>query len=322
MNALLVLYRQSMVSRVGFLATATIILFVAFSDFVSSSLPIVCRFHGSWYVAPNVTHPPALDGWDCEKIAQEPGSLQLRPMFCVDPNTENTALALRAPFAGGGLLGSDGEGRDVLASLVQGARSTLAFALIAGLVVVTVGTFLGAIAGYWLPAFDPVVSRVVEVIAAFPTLMIAVCMQAVAGSPSRALLLFAIGLSRWASVYQVVRADVTSHAHADFSLAARALGASPLRVLVRHVLPHAVRVAVVALTFQVAAVILAEAALAFLQAERVPEASWARILGEVRDHPGAWWLLVFPTALVFASVLALHLFGEALRDVMDPKEIA
>lgn len=321
LTPLQVLYRQSVVSRVGFLATATIVLFVTFSDFVSSPLPILCRYQGRTYVLPNITRPKALAELDCDAIAATPGSWQIRPLSCVDPNRMSTRT-LRAPGSGGSLFGTDGGGREVFASLVQGSRVTLSFALFAAAIIVLVGTVLGAISGYWLAAFDPVISRMVEVVAAFPTLIIAIAVQTAMASPSRVTLLFAIGLSRWASVYQLVRAEVGLRNHSDFVLAARALGASPLRVLVRHIAPHVMRVAVVALTFELAAVVLAEAALAFLRAERVPEASWARILGEVRDHPSAWWLLVFPSVLVFASVLALQLFGEALRDALDPKEVA
>jgi ABC-type dipeptide/oligopeptide/nickel transport system permease subunit len=130
-----------------------------------------------------------------------------------------------------------------------------------------------------------------------------------------------IALTRWTQVYQIARAEVAFAKGADFALAARALGASPWRVLWYHVVPHLRRIAVVSAAFSMAQVILAEAALAFLRAGRFQdEVSWAGLLGEVRDHPEAWWLLLFPGLFVFVSVLSFHLFGERLRDALDPKE--
>jgi peptide/nickel transport system permease protein len=132
--------------------------------------------------------------------------------------------------------------------------------------------------------------------------------------------MLANGLTRWPEVARLVRAEVILVSSQDYVIAARALGASPFRVLRRHVVPNAFAPILVAATFGLASVVLVETALDFLRVGIPPSAaSWGETLSETREHLGAWWLLVFPGLAVFVTVMALNLAGEALRDALDPR---
>ena len=314
---------KSRVARVGAFVLALLALTAVFADFLASDLPIVCGLHGAVYVAPNVVHPAALAGYDCARIRAD-GGWQLGPLVhfgAEQTESGGKSEVLRAPFASSGHpLGTDALGRDVFARVVHGTRTALTFALGAALAFVGVGVGLGALAGFFGGPFDALVSRVVETLTSFPTLVLVLVVQAITPHPSLVTLLVALALTRWTEVARLVRAEVLLVASHDYITAARALGAAPWRVLRRHVLPNAVAPALVAATFGIATVVLIEAALDFLHVG-VPDAvaSWGETLGEARDHTAAWWLLVFPGAMVFATVAALNLVGEALRDALDPR---
>jgi peptide/nickel transport system permease protein len=314
---------KSRVARIGAFVLAFLALTAVFADFLASDLPIVCGLHGSVYVAPNLFRPTPLAGYDCARISAE-GGWQLSPLVHFGPRqTESGGKSdpLRAPFASSGHpLGTDALGRDLFARVVHGTRTALTFAFGAALAFVGVGVGLGALAGFFGGPLDSFISRVVETLTSFPTLVLVLVVQAITPHPSLTTLLVALALTRWTEVARLVRAEVLLVGAQDYVTAARALGAAPWRVLRRHVLPNAVAPALVAATFGIATVVLIEAALDFLHVG-VPDAvaSWGETLGEAREHTAAWWLLVFPGAMVFATVAALNLVGEALRDALDPR---
>jgi peptide/nickel transport system permease protein len=164
------------------------------------------------------------------------------------------------------------------------------------------------------------VSRSVDALSAFPTLILVLVVQAVVAHPTMGTLLTTLALTRWTEVARLVRAEVILVASQDYVLAARALGASPWRILRRHVFPNARAPILVAATFGIASVVLVDAALDFLHVGLpAPVASWGEMLGETRDHVSAWWLLAFPGLLLFVTVVSLNLLGEALRDALDPR---
>ncbi len=314
---------KSRVARIGAFVLALLTLTAVFADFMASDLPIVCGLHGSVYVLPNVVHPKALAGYDCARIRAD-GGWEVPPLVAFGPKqTESGGKSdpLRAPFAvAGHPLGTDALGRDVYARVVHGTRTALTFGFAAALVFVGVGVGLGALAGFFGGPLDSFISRVVETLTSFPTLVLVLVVQAITPHPSLSTLLVALALTRWTEVARLVRAETLLVGAQEYVTAARALGAAPWRVLRRHVLPNAVAPALVAATFGIATVVLVEAALDFLHVG-VPDAvaSWGETLGEARDHTAAWWLLAFPGAMVFATVAALNLVGEALRDALDPR---
>ncbi len=318
--------RQSRLAMVGLVAIASLALVSIFADLLASELPIVCRVHGTTYVLPAVTQPDALAGWDIARIEAEraPGDWAIRPLVPCGPRQTgaNGELALlRAPaFERAHPLGTDAYGRDVFARLVHGARTSMSVALFAVAAFVTIGTALGALAGFFGGNLDALISRLIETLTAFPTLILVLVVQATVAHPTTLTLLATLALTRWTEVARLVRAEVLLVASQDYVMAARALGAGPWRILRKHVAPNARAPVLVSVTFGIASVVLIEAALDFLRVGLpAPIASWGEMLSQSRDHLSAWWLLVFPGLCVFMSVVALNLVGEALRDALDPR---
>lgn len=318
--------QRSRMARAGALALACLTMVAIFADLLASELPIACRVHGTVYVLPNIAKPAALRGYDHARIdrEREANDFAIPTLVRHGPNPRVVPAAdeaLRAPsLTNGHLLGTDAKGRDVLARVIHGTRTALTAGLIAVIAFAGIGIFMGALAGFFGGVLDAVVARIIEIVTAFPTLVLVLVVQAVLHRPTTYTMLLAIGLTRWTEVARLVRAEVLLVGAQDYITAARALGASSWRVLRRHVLPNAVAPAMVAATFGVATVVLIEASLDFLRVG-VPSqvASWGETLSESREHAGAWWLLVFPGTMVFVTVVALNLVGEALRDALDPR---
>jgi peptide/nickel transport system permease protein len=239
-----------------------------------------------------------------------------------DPNKQNLLEAMIAPqyFSGPHFLGTDHVGRDLLARLIYGARISLS---IAGSVVVisgAVGITLGMISGYFGGRVDFVIQKVVEMVWAFPPLLIAIAILAFLGQGLGNLIL-ALTLQRWIPYCRVVRAEAMTLKEREFVVAARSIGASHLRILGRHLLPNLFQSALVIGTFAMAAAIIAEAALSFLGLGVPPQIpTWGSMLADGRAYVStSWWMSLFPGLAIFATVLAINMLGDALRDNLDPK---
>jgi peptide/nickel transport system permease protein len=217
-------------------------------------------------------------------------------------------------------FGTDREGRDVFARAVHGTRTYLVFALAAVLVSLLLGGLLGSMAGLFGGATDALVARAIETVSAFPPLVLVLGIQAAVPRATVATLFFAIALTRWPEVARLVRAEVMQVATRDYVMAARALGASPLRVLRRHIAPNVRGQLAVLGAVGVPAVIVIEASLDFLRiGGTAGKVSWGETMSQFRDAPHAWWLLAFPGAFLFMTVVAMTLVGEARRDAADPR---
>jgi peptide/nickel transport system permease protein len=312
---------RSRLARMGSLVLASLMVVAVFADLLASSKPVLCRWQGTVYVLPNVTHPAALADLDCArmKAGRAPGDWLVEPLVAHGPRTAEGAPLL-PPLSTGHPLGTDALGRDVFARLVHGARTALGLGMVASLVLAAIGVTLGATAGFAGGVLDAIVSRTIEALMAIPTLVLVLVVCALVEHPTTATLLWTIALTRWTELARLVRAEVLLVLGNDYVTAARALGASPGRVLRRHVLPNAVGPAIVAVTFGVASVVLIEAAVDFLGvAPPDTMASWGEALGEARANASAWWLVVFPGAALLATLVALNLVGEAARDALDPR---
>ena len=303
----------------------TIVVLVAVgADFLASDLPIACHAHGHTYLLPNLTHPADLAGEDCVRLRAHagPDDWSLDPWVHFGPDEDSTVLAtpcVAAPFSvPGHPLGTDEAGRDVFARLVHGARTSLGTGLLAAAVFVGLGTALGGLAGFYGGVTDAVVARLIETLTPFPTLILVLVVQALVEHPTTETMLLAIGLTRWTEVARVVRAEVLLVSSQEYTLAARALGVRPFRVLVRHIAPNAAAPVLVTAAFGVAQVVLIESSLDFLRVGSVAGVSWGEMLSEARGHPGAYWLLLLPGLAIFIVVASLNLVGEAWRDSLDP----
>ena len=240
--------------------------------------------------------------------------------FLARSPTQVSADVLVPPLTAGHLLGTDALGRDLFSRVVHGARTALGLGLAGAMALVALGVAIGALAGFVGGMVDSIVTRAVEALSAIPTLLLVLVVGATVAHPTAATLIWTIALTRWTELARLVRAEVLLVLASDYVTAARALGASPSRLLRRHVLPNAVGPAIVAAAFGVASIILAEAAVDFLRVGPPDTmASWGEALGEARGHAGAWWLIVFPGAALLATLLSLNLIGEAARDALDPR---
>jgi peptide/nickel transport system permease protein len=302
----------------GLLVIGLLVLVSVFADVLSSDLPIMCRVHNSVYVLPCVTRPPEVV--EAKFRAALPGEWSVAALVPHGPGPSDAAL--RGPWAvPTHPLGTDTDGRDLFAVVVHGTRSYLGFALLSVLAVVLLGASMGAVAGYFRGAFDGLLSRVVESLSAFPPLVFIIGVQAAVDRPSLLTLFLAIGITRWPEFARLVRAEVLFAATQDYVTAARALGAPPLRVLLRHVAPNVGGVVFVTAALSIGGVILTEAAVDFLGlGGQAGAASWGQAMGQFRTAPGAWWLLFFPGLMLFVLVLGHNVVGERLRAAFDPRD--
>jgi peptide/nickel transport system permease protein len=236
-----------------------------------------------------------------------------------DPNGINLLQRLTSP-TGGHWFGTDDLGRDVLARMMFGARVSLTIGFAATAISLIIGSFLGAIAGYYGGPVDWLVSRVIEIVLCFPFLFLLLGIVALFG-PSMTTILVALGLTSWTTEARFIRGEFLKVREMDFAQAARASGARDGRIIFRHLLPNALAPVLVSASFGVAQAILIESALSFLGlGVAVPTASWGSILSIAQEFIDyAWWLVIFPGLAIFTTVAAFNIIGDRFRDALDPR---
>lgn len=225
-------------------------------------------------------------------------------------------LAPNATF----VLGTDLLGRDLLSRLLYGARTSLIIGIVANGVSVAIGTALGLTAGFLRGAFGSAIMRFTDLMMAFPALLLAIALAAIF-EPSLWIVALVIAMVNWVQVARVVYTETTALSERDFVLAARGLGARPLRVLWHHMLPHLLPTILVWTTLGIATTVLLEATLSFLGiGVRPPIPSWGNIIYENQSYfTTAPWLVFCPSAAIVALALSCNLVGDALRDALDPR---
>lgn len=218
------------------------------------------------------------------------------------------------------LLGTDALGRDMLSRLVYGARVSLTAAACALLAGGGVGLAVGVLAGYAGGRVDAALMRVVDATLSFPTILIALLLAVSLGQGLRTIVL-AIAFIIWARFARVVRGEVLAVKARDFVALARVHGCSGLRIMAVHILPNVTNTFMVLLTLHIGFVIIVEASLSFLGAGIPPPTpSWGQMVADGRSYiASAWWLSVVPGAAIMLVVLAFNLFGDWLRDWLDPR---
>lgn len=221
-------------------------------------------------------------------------------------------------------LGTDIQGRDVFARLLFGARISLAVGLGAQAIALLVGGTLGLVSGFYGRWIDELVMRVADVTLAFPTLLLLIAMVA-AFQPSLAVVTMTIGIVGWAGVARLVRGQVMVVRGLEYVQAARALGLTDTRILLRHVLPAVTAPLVIVGTLGIAAAIMAESSLSFLGlGVQPPTPSWGGMIADARDLSQlrrAPWTSLAPGITIGCAVLAFNLLGDALRDATDPRQL-
>jgi peptide/nickel transport system permease protein len=237
-----------------------------------------------------------------------------------EPSEQHLALRLEGPTLAHP-FGLDELGRDVLARMLVGARISFLVGLVVVGVSTVVGTLLGAVAGYFGGWIDDVISRVTDTLLAFPGLLLAIALVAVLG-PSLVNALFALTVIGWVGFARLVRGQVLRAREFEYVQAARALGATTPRLLLRHLVPSAMPAIVVQATLGMAGAVISEAALSFLGlGVQPPTPSWGTMLSGGRVHLlDAPHLTVFPGLAIALLVLGFNFLGDGLRDLTDPKQ--
>ena len=236
-----------------------------------------------------------------------------------DPLEQDYGRVLSAPN-GDNLLGTDQFGRDVLSRIVVGSRQSLQVAAIAILIAASVGTFLGLVTGYFGGWVDMVVQRLIDMQLAFPGILFALAVVSVLG-PGLRNAMIAVGISLVPAFARMVRGSVLSARENVYVEAARVIGASQGRIVVRHILPNVLAPIMVLATVAVAWAILIGASLSFLGlGAQLPKPEWGLDLATSREYlREAWWMSTFPGLAIMATVVSVNLVGEGLRDALDPR---
>ncbi|HEY8815475.1 MAG TPA: ABC transporter permease [Candidatus Dormibacteraeota bacterium] len=216
-------------------------------------------------------------------------------------------------------LGSDELGRDTLTRLAYGAQASLGVGVLTVAIVLAIGVPTGLAAGYLGGIVDDVLMRVVDVVLSTPAIFLYILMS-ILFRPNPILLAFIIASLSWAPVSRLVRAEAISLRDRDFMVATRAMGATNFRLVLRHLLPNTMPVIIVNASLRLGQVVLIEAALDFLGLGiQPPTASWGNMLSNAELYfSHSIWLVLLPGALIFATVMAANLLGDALRDTFDP----
>jgi peptide/nickel transport system permease protein len=218
-------------------------------------------------------------------------------------------------------LGSDALGRDVLSRLLYGARISLLVGICAIAVGGTIGVIAGLVSGYFGGWIDDIIMRLGDIQLAFPFILLAIMFLVVLG-PGVGNLILVLGIGQWVTYARIVRAQTLSLREKEFVEAARAMGDSTPSIILRTILPNLVAPLTVIASFNVAAVILSEAALSFLGLGVPPSVpTWGSMLAESREQliANKWWLAIFPGLAIVFTVLSFNILGDWLRDFLDPR---
>jgi len=228
--------------------------------------------------------------------------------------------AVRKPPSAAHLFGTDDIGRDVLARIIWGSRASLLAGLVSVMLALAVGVPIGLFSGYAGGALDGTIMRLIDAMLAIPFLILAIALAAFLG-PSLTNAMIAIGVTQMPVFARLTRAQVLSVKHEDYIEAARAVGNPQIRIVLRHIFPNIVPPLLVQATLATAMAIIAEASLSFLGlGQQPPSPSWGSMLNTAKNFMAqAPWMAIWPGLAIFSLVLSLNLFGDGLRDALDPR---
>jgi peptide/nickel transport system permease protein len=218
------------------------------------------------------------------------------------------------------ILGTDHMGRDVMSRVIYGAQISLSIAVLVIFITSSIGTVLGIISGYLGGRTDAFLMRITDISLAFPAILIAILLAATLG-PGYWTVVIALSFLGWAPYARLIRGEALKLREADFVAQARIIGASPIRIMIRHIFPNIINPLIVMVTLSVGMVILTEAILSYIGAGiPAPNPSWGAMVEEGRTFiDTAWWISFFPGAAIGLVVLAGNFLGDWLRDKLDPR---
>lgn len=244
----------------------------------------------------------------------------LAPWIAQNPPEVQNPLMRLAPPSSNYWLGGDSFGRDTFSRLLHAGRVSLAVGLSSMLITLVIGVAIGALAGFYGGWIDRILMRFTDIVLVIPTFFLLILTVATFGR-SIGLLTLIIGLTSWPINAKVVRAEIARLRHHDYVIASRVTGATDSWIVVRHLLPQLIPIVIASATIRVANNILIESGLSYLGlGVQPPTPTWGNMITEGADFMRqAWWLVGIPGAAIFVVVLAFNLFGEGLRDVLDPR---
>jgi peptide/nickel transport system permease protein len=257
------------------------------------------------------------------------GVIGIDRAFNVDPETVHLDRTFAPLFSGGvnrdessstHVLGTDDLGRDHLSRLLHAGRISLSVGFAAAMIALSIGVTLGIITGYYGGIIDDVVNWVIATLTSIPSLFLLLIIAAVMPSAGPATLIIVLGLLGWTGTTRLVRGETLSIREREYIISARAIGASPLRIMFTHILPNLFSLIIITLAIDIGSLILAEAALSYLGLGiKPPDASWGNMLdGSQEFFTRGIHLVIFPGLMIFITVLCLYLIGDGLRDAFDP----
>jgi peptide/nickel transport system permease protein len=236
-----------------------------------------------------------------------------------DPSEMNSKVRLSAPSVEH-WFGTDQFGRDVFTRVIYGSRLSLQIAITAVFTAVIIGGIIGILSGYYGGWLDAITIRIMDVLIAFPSLLLALFLVAILGPDIKNLIL-AISLTRIPYFARLVRAEVASLERRPFVEAGRMVGATDFRIMIFHLLPNVFPLILVFATMDIATAVIAESSLSYLGlGAQPPTPSWGRMLTEARGFLGrAAWLSIFPGFFLMVTIISFNLLGDSLRDIVDPR---
>lgn len=237
-----------------------------------------------------------------------------------DPLAQHLDMQLAPPFQNGYILGADDLGRDMLSRILYGARISLLVGTISASISLIIGGTLGLFAGYFGGLFDLLVMRCIDIMMAFPSILLAIVICAALG-PSLENAMIAIGIIGVPSFTRMIRASVLYEKEADYVSAERSLGAGNMRLIFTAILPNCIAPIIVQTTLAYAGAIISAAGLSYLGlGAQAPVPEWGLMVASGKDYiQTAWWVITFPGIAILLAVLGFNLMGDGLRDVLDPR---
>lgn len=313
------------VNRAAAFTVAILALTGLLADLIASDLPLYLKFEGQSYLFPNFTRPAALAGLDNSDLLDlmvKDEDWAIMPPVPYSPTQSKIRGRIEAlePPSAKHVMGTDDRGRDVFARVVHGCRISLSIGFVAVAIYVFIGIIMGALAAFYGGFIDASITRLIEVMMSFPAFFFILTIQGLLEQTSIFQLMIIIGLTRWTDVARLVRGEILRIKNEAYITAARSVGLTNIRMLIRHILPNAMGPVMVSASFGIAGSVLIEAALSFLGfGTPPPTPSWGELLTQAYFHTECWWLMAFPGAALFLTVLAFNLMGEGLRDAVDPR---
>ena len=330
-------WRRFRSNRLGYVSLVLFAVLFALSllaEVLSNDKPLIVKYNGDWYFPLVQTLPETTFGGDfptptdyldplIRDNLSKPGNFALFPPNAYHHSTINYFAKEPSPSAptAENLLGTDDRGRDLLARLIYGFRISIVFALLVAGICTIVGVLYGAIQGYFAGWTDIAMERFNEIWSAMPTLYMLIILSSLF-APSFWLLVMLLSLFGWLGIAAYVRAEFLKNRTLDYVRAARALGQSNRKIMLRHILPNSLTPVVTLIPFELASAVGALTALDFLGLGVPPNTpSLGELLSQGKNNLDAWWISLSTFAVLIIALLLLVLIGDALRDALDPRKV-